>query len=1265
MDSLVSLRGEEREADGRFRFQIFDIHVEDMLITTNHGEMREYLTTQVKEYLYDDDEEDDEDEGEDNERKKREFRKTKVYTLKVFGVNQAGESVCVHVPDFEPYFYLRLPDEWQDISQDKLREKVRFLKKRMIEIMEKDFEDAMKEKGIDDAVFEDHLSGFNIVKKENFYWFDNKRKLSFLKMRFRNMQGYYNVKRLFLDKANNPVPFPIVKGKSILFKVYESNIEPMLKFLHERDLKPCGWCELSGDDYENCQEKMTTCNYEMITSYKSMKSVELNEVAPYITASFDIECDSLHGDFPLAVKGYTKHGKEIVDMYFLTKDEEREKYANMIAKRFRTIFGYKNYNDEWGVVKLKKGQHRPSERDLDKVVQRCMILLTSNMAKDETQKKVIDVLNRTFPKQEGDPIIQIGTTFRVGKEKVGGHIVTLGSCDDIPGVVVESCQTENEVIAKWIRMIRKVDPDILTGYNINGFDYDYIFHRMIELRMIKDEKSIIFPGITRVNDGNQYLKRLGSSFKNVTISSAAMGDNINKFLTTFGRINMDLLKVVRKTYMSLESYKLDSIASTFMNGSVKETMRDENGNLRCMVGSVSDLKDNEYISFTDGETWISDKYQILELNREENYFVIDYSGGEEERLKVWKKAKDDVPPNMIFQLQKGTSADRATIARYCIQDCNLVLELDSKIENIGKAMAMANVCSVPLGYIFLRGQGIKLASLVFKECSVRNILIETLPQYQIKEGEADGYEGAVVLEPKTGIYLDEPVSVLDYSSLYPSSIISENISHDSIVWIKDYELNGEFKEGSFKGKPEYRHIKKGDSDGRYNYIELDYDILGYDPEDMRKNKEKIKVGTRKCCFAQPVDQTKSTIPNILQFLLSERKKRKKLMKKEKDPFKYNLLDAEQLAYKVTANSLYGQMGAKTSKFCFIALAACTTSYGRKLLNYAKNGLERLYSAERDSRCDATYVYGDTDSVFVNFRPKGPDGKFLKGKEALKASIDLSMEAEVALSKVLKAPHYLEYEKTFMPFFLLSKKRYIGNKYEHDINKYKRINMGVVTKRRDNAPIVKVAYNTMNNVLMTEKSVPKTIEAIQQILDDLISGKYGLEYLTITKSLRAYYADPSRIAHKVLADRIGERDPGNKPKPNDRLGFVYINKTEMPGKKLLQGDKIETPDFIKKNDLQPDYKHYITNQIMKPILQVLAIVVDQIPGYDKGRGYWKQKATYMRMMEGKSNKLIDDNIQKMKEKLVQELVFDRYIRRAQNGKRGLIHAMFGKMKAKKK
>ena len=98
----------------------------------------------------------------------------------------------------------------------------------------------------------------------------------------------------------------------------------------------------------------------------------------------------------------------------------------------------------------------------------------------------------------------------------------------------------------------------------------------------------------------------------------------------------------------------------------------------------------------------------------------------------------------------------------------------------------------------------------------------------------------------------------------------------------------------------------------------------------------------------------------------------------------------------------------------------------------------------------------------------------------------------------------------------------------------------------------------------------------------------MEDLTITKTLRGYYKNPDGIAHKVLADRIGERDPGNKPSSNDRVPYVFINVKEKKGVKMLQGDRVEHPDFIRENNLQIDYSVYIERQLMKPIIQILEL-----------------------------------------------------------------------------
>ena len=91
-------------------------------------------------------------------------------------------------------------------------------------------------------------------------------------------------------------------------------------------------------------------------------------------------------------------------------------------------------------------------------------------------------------------------------------------------------------------------------------------------------------------------------------------------------------------------------------------------------------------------------------------------------------------------------------------------------------------------------------------------------------------------------------------------------------------------------------------------------------------------------------------------------------------------------------------------------------------------------------------------------------------------------------------------------------------------------------------------------------------------------------------MRSDYKNPQQIGHRVLADRIGERDPGNKPRPGDRMRFVFVV-NDKP--KVLQGDKIETPDYIIDNKVPIDYTHYITNQLMKPLQQLFGLAVEDI------------------------------------------------------------------------
>jgi DNA polymerase elongation subunit (family B) len=562
-----------------------------------------------------------------------------------------------------------------------------------------------------------------------------------------------------------------------------------------------------------------------------------------------------------------------------------------------------------------------------------------------------------------------------------------------------------------------------------------------------------------------------------------------------------------------------------------------------------------------------------------------------------------------------------------------------------------------MSFLVLRGQGIKLTSYIAKKCREKRTLMPVIE----KGGLDEGYEGAIVLDPKCDLYLDNPVACNDYASLYPSSMISENLSHDSKVWTREYDLAGNLIEDWGEKDEEGNYIY--DNLPGYEYVDVTYDTYRYIRKNPKAAAEKVKSGYKICRFAQPMPsesgEGEAIMPSILKELLKARKDTRKLIPLQTDEFMKNVLDQRQLGYKVTANSLYGQCGAKTSTFYEKDIAACTTATGRKLLTYGKRIIEECYG---NNICDtknygkvktnAEYIYGDTDSVFYTFNLQDLDGNPIRGKKALEITIELAQQVGDVSAKFLKTPHDFEYEKTFMPFCLLSKKRYVGMLYETDINKCKRKEMGIVLKRRDNAPIVKDIYGGIIDILMKKQNIQEAINFLKDCLQNIVDEKYPMDKLIITKSLRSGYKNPQSIAHKVLADRITARDPGNKPGPGDRIPFVYISTKD---KKALQGEKIETPNFITENNLKIDYSFYITNQIMKPVQQVFALVLEKIwlmqnkkPKLNK----FKKDVEILRKDFVDDLDKFEEKLESMRCKEIKVLLFDEYLRETNNEKIGV-------------
>ncbi|WOG82089.1 hypothetical protein DCAR_0101250 [Daucus carota subsp. sativus] len=162
-----------------------------------------------------------------------------------------------------------------------------------------------------------------------------------------------------------------------------------------------------------------------------------------------------------------------------------------------------------------------------------------------------------FPQATHDPVIQVANilTLQGEAQPLIRNVMTLKSCSPIVGVDVMSFDTEKEVLLAWRDLIREVDPDIITGFNICRFDLPYLIERA-EVLGIAD-----FPVLGRVRNSRA---RLG----NATFLSRRFGTMECREITVEGRVQIDLFQAIHRDYL-LKSYKLNDIAAHFL-GDKKE-----------------------------------------------------------------------------------------------------------------------------------------------------------------------------------------------------------------------------------------------------------------------------------------------------------------------------------------------------------------------------------------------------------------------------------------------------------------------------------------------------------------------------------------------------------------------------------------------------------------------------------------------------------------------------------------------------------------------
>jgi DNA polymerase delta subunit 1 len=264
-----------------------------------------------------------------------------------------------------------------------------------------------------------------------------------------------------------------------------------------------------------------------------------------------------------------------------------------------------------------------------------------------------------------------------------------------------------------------------------------------------------------------------------------------------------------------------------------------------------------------------------------------------------KDQKNDMPVREIFRRYKdGDPKELGEVAEYCIKDTELPHALMKKLFTIENLTEMAKATWVPLSFLSERGQQIKVFSQLSRKARELGFMIPVMKV----NGNDDKYQGATVLEAQTGAYY-APITALDFASLYPSIMCAHNLCYSTMVMEPKYD----------------------------NLPGVTYEQFG------------------QFRFAQNVP---SLLPAILTELKQFRKKAKKLMAQSEGTPMYGVYNGQQLAYKISMNSVYGFTGASKGMLPLVAIASTVTMRGRQMIEETKNYVEANFPG-------AKVRYGDS------------------------------------------------------------------------------------------------------------------------------------------------------------------------------------------------------------------------------------------------------------------------------------------------------------------
>lgn len=800
-----------------------------------------------------------------------------------------------------------------------------------------------------------------------------------------------------------------------------------------------------------------------------------------------------------------------------------------------------------------------------------------------------------FPDAKTDPIINISMILYIQNvstaERPAARIsLALRSCAPVQGALVFSYDSEAALLQDFAEMVALLDPDLITGYNIDNFDFVYVYERAALLGVQCGGQCGGRPFAGRMSR----LEHFETTVVPSRFQSKQLGQRESYEVTIPGRVSVDMLPIVQQQFR-LRSYTLNFVCTEFL----KEQKEDVHYSL------ITPLFEGDQFTRRKLAVYcLKDAYLPIRLI-EKLMVVFQYA----EMAKV-----SGVP--LSYLLSSGQQIKMLSLLYRNCRETKLLIPYRAKAgaaqvreTEDGEEVDLEGATVLePLRGYYSETQPV--ATLDFSSLYPSIIIAHNLCYSTLVQGDDldVGYYNMMVAAGSGGAGAPGRIAEDQTETPVGCRFFKRRVREGLLPMILRNLLQAR-KQAKRDMKAARDDLTRAVLDGRQLALKITANSLyGFTGSMTTGKLPSMEISSSVTAFGrQMIEFTKGSVerrfatgqPDI-SFAMYEHGAGagvgtnadagaspvpKVYTNVTEEPFVRLAVDPLYGSFDKlleTCGTLYrardslrphvvpADPAASDAPTPTLTLATTLANITLRLSftprEHALSAVALVYSLVHD----AVVVYGDTDSVMVRF-----------GVDNVPESMLLAKFAAAYVTSSFLPPISLEFEKVYCPYLLINKKRYAGL-YWTNTAKYDKIDIkGLELVRRDNCLLVVIMMKRVLELLLVQHDPAGAVRYVKAVVQDLLSGRVDMGLLVISKSLTQPIESYKNInqPHVALAVKLHQRDRNHPPKVGNRIQYVVVASGDRNSKVY---ERAEDPRFVIENSLSVDTDYYLHQQIEKPI-----------------------------------------------------------------------------------